>query len=128
MTLLPDKITASLLAVESVLRQGIVEWLGSDNYHTYVADILIPKRCDIPRESLGRYLNGMYRIPCTYIDEPDYVFGSLSKNKEALASPLSGRTYRSPPPSPGTALIGDDIQGMIEKKGVQQQSHLHGGI
>lgn len=70
---------------------------------------------------------GQGRVPCTYLDKRDYVYGSDDKLSDAIKTTLA----RMKPEilcivnSPGAALIGDDLE-RIAKKAVDQSGYSAG--
>ena len=52
------------------------------------------------------------RVPCTYVDDEDYVNGADYKVTE-LMDTIEGEDLCVVIPSPGTSLIGDDLHGAI---------------
>jgi len=57
----------------------------------------------------GPFYNGSARIPCTYLDGNDYVHGANYKMTDLLDT-LDGVELAVVIPSPGTSLIGDDLE------------------
>jgi nitrogenase molybdenum-iron protein alpha/beta subunit len=60
---------------------------------------------------------GQPRVPCTYIDSSDYVYGSRQKLIEALEYIRKNVKFdiAAIVNSPGAALIGDDLEGMARE-------------
>jgi nitrogenase molybdenum-iron protein alpha/beta subunit len=73
-----------------------------------------------PAEYEQEFFFGQSRIPCTYLDESDYVQGSgvklarLLRQLEEKGSRLIGIVN-----GPGTSLIGDDLGGIVAASGVR---------
>jgi len=116
-----DGFTGALMAVESF--NGTVTVLhgpgGCRNYHTFLSSQCYPRR---PPENFKRYSQKYFywnsRMPCTYMDENDYINGAESKIEEMLpiVKEVDGGAavfIRSP----GASLIGDNISDVIERQG-----------
>jgi nitrogenase molybdenum-iron protein alpha/beta subunit len=110
----PDGFTGALLGLES-FRDAVVVLHGPTGCrgpHSALSERMLPR--DDPRERLNfaeRYFFGQPRIPTTYLDGQDIVFGARDKLLGALrhlhpvtAGPLALVQ------SPGAALIGDDLR------------------
>lgn len=109
----PDGFTGALLAGESV-RDGAVILHGPTGcraHHSAMSESVFP-RDDVPERLnfLEPFYFGQPRIPTTYLDGDDFVFGA----REKLVKAISATMKRNPSiitiiNSPGAALIGDNI-------------------
>ncbi|PIP40732.1 MAG: hypothetical protein COX19_05000, partial [Desulfobacterales bacterium CG23_combo_of_CG06-09_8_20_14_all_51_8] len=109
----PDGFTGVLLAGESV-RDGAVILHGPTGcraHHSAMSESVFP-RDDAPERLnfLEPFYFGQPRIPTTYLDGDDFVFGA----REKLVRAINATMKRNPSlitiiNSPGAALIGDNI-------------------
>lgn len=112
-TIQPDGFTGVLLACESI-RDGAVILHGPTGcraHHSALSERVFP-RDDSPERLnfLEPFYFGQPRIPTTYLDGDDFVFGAREKLVKALQEAMK----RNPSlitivNSPGAALIGDHI-------------------
>ncbi len=120
-----DGFTGALLAVESI-KDARVLLHGAGGCRGYVAgqsnklypriDFTGTKEYDIP------YFYGSPRIPCTYVDEQDYILGASKKVNGAVNvvnTKKDGLTVIIN--TPGAALIGDDHAAILEANGLSEQ-------
>jgi len=113
----PDSLQGVVFACEGV--EGATVLLngptGCKYYHSSISDTQTFRKTEF--DPLGVPMNwyfGQQRVPCTYLDNSDYVYGSERKLTEAL------EYFRDAPGiellcivnSPGAALIGDDLVGI----------------
>ena len=109
----PDGFTGALLAGESI-RDGAVILHGPTGcraHHSAMSESVFP-RDDVPERLnfLEPFYFGQPRIPTTYLDGDDFVFGA----REKLVKAINATMKRNPSiitiiNSPGAALIGDNI-------------------
>ncbi|MDR1405468.1 MAG: nitrogenase component 1 [Candidatus Methanoplasma sp.] len=114
-----DGFTGAIMAVESF--DGTVTVLhgpgGCRNYHTFLSSQCYPRKSpENFRKYSQKYFYWNSRIPCTYMDENDYINGAESKVGEILQAvkEIDGGVAVFIQ-SPGAALIGDNISGVIER-------------
>jgi nitrogenase molybdenum-iron protein alpha/beta subunit len=118
----PDSLTGALFAVEGIgdactILNGPT---GCKYYHSAIADGQILRNLTYdPLEYREMNYFGQLRIPCTFLDSQDYIFGSGEKLSKFLASLLKSAAinkYRliGVINSPGAALIGDDLEQFIK--------------
>lgn len=124
MTFEPDGFTGTLLAVEGIENAKAVlnGPTGCKLYHAYLSDCQYPRASSFdPLSFSDEFYFGQPRLPCTYLDEGDYVAGSAEKLKRILPSIPS---LRGGPlvlvNSPGASLIGDDLERFIDEAGVSK--------
>jgi nitrogenase molybdenum-iron protein alpha/beta subunit len=116
-----DGFTGALMAVESF--DGLVTVLhgpgGCRNYHTFLSSQCYPRASpDTFTKYSQRYFFWNSRLPCTYMDENDYINGAEEKIEEIL--PMIKEVDGGIAvfiKSPGAALIGDNINDIIERLG-----------
>jgi nitrogenase molybdenum-iron protein alpha/beta subunit len=118
---LPDGLTGALLACESILDGAVVLHgpTGCRAHHSAMSERVFP-RDDSPERLnfLEPFYFGQPRIPTTYLDGDDFVFGAKGKLVAAI-----GETLKRNPAlitvvnSPGAALIGDDIVQAVAASG-----------
>jgi len=116
-----DGFTGALMAAESFV--GTVTVLhgpgGCRNYHTFLSSQCYSRRAP---ENFKKYSQKYYywnsRMPCTYMDENDYINGAEQKIEEILpiVKEVDGGVAVFIQ-SPGASLIGDNISDMIERLG-----------
>ncbi|MCL1978666.1 MAG: hypothetical protein FWG60_00685 [Methanomassiliicoccaceae archaeon] len=116
-----DGFTGALMAVESF--DGTVTILhgpgGCRNYHTFISSQCYPRRSpDNFRKYSQKYFYWNSRMPCTYMDENDYINGAEAKVEEILpiVKEIDGGVAVFIQ-SPGASLIGDNISDTIERLG-----------
>lgn len=117
-----DGFTGALLAVES-FKDGCAVLHGPGgcrNYHTFLSSLCYPRANpgDFKKYS-QQYFFGQSRIPCTFIDEDNYINGSDKKLEECipLICNMNEHCFNVFIESPGAALIGDNIPDAIERSG-----------
>ncbi|MBQ0134541.1 MAG: oxidoreductase [Clostridiales bacterium] len=120
----PDGITGAVFALEGI-RNSLTLLngpMGCKFYHSTTSQFLLPRPAlqlpvtegEKPREVSENYLNDWFfrqsRVPCTYLDSHDYVYGTADKVREALLYIRAhiGCDFVSVVNAPGASLIGDD--------------------
>lgn len=116
----PDSLSGIVFALEGV--KGATVLLngptGCKYYHSAISDSQTFRQLEFdPLNFPMTWYFGQPRVPCTYLDNSDYVYGSEQKLVEAL------EYFRSAPGidflcivnSPGAALIGDDLSGIAAR-------------
>lgn len=118
----PDSLTGAIAAFEGIqesctLLNGPI---GCKMYPAYMSSMLSPH----PKTALVNYFDDFYfgqtRVPCTYIDEHDFVYGSESKVAKALKQieqkkyGIIGVINHS-----GTSIIGDDLARIIQNANIK---------
>lgn len=121
-----DGFSSALLAVESFSdgRAVLHGPGGCRNYHTYLsAQCYSRARPDDFERYYRPYFFGQPRIPCTYLDENDYINGAERKIEEGLPI-ICGMdsSFSVFICSPGAALIGDNITDVIERSGYSDRA------
>ncbi len=116
----PDSLTGAILAVEGIRDACVVlnGPTGCKFYHSAISDSQYIRSLSF--DPLG-YSEGFYfgqsRVPCTYLDGDDYVYGSGDKLSKILQSVMK-KDFRliAIINSPGAALIGDDLERFLEQE------------
>lgn len=114
-----DAFLGTLLAIEGIsdARAIINGPNGCRGYPAYLSDNLFCRDNSLSERNYEeRFFFGQSRIPCTFLDSDDYIYGSGIKLREIL--PLvakKGDALLAVINSPGASLIGDDLTGCIEE-------------
>ena len=115
-----DSISGILFALEGVANSLVLlnGPTGCKFYHSSVSDSQVIRPADFEKYNYGmQWFFGQARVPCTYLDNSDYVYGSTEKIEAALAD--FARELRfdllAVVNSPGAALIGDDLAGIARR-------------
>ena len=121
-----DGFTGALMAAESFDdgRAVLHGPGGCRNYHTFLTSVCYPraKPTDFRRYSRP-YFFSQPRIPCTYIDEDNYINGSGGKLEECIPEICNiDESFDVFINSPGAALIGDNITDAIERAGFSDRA------
>ncbi|MDR2491988.1 MAG: hypothetical protein LBD25_00780 [Coriobacteriales bacterium] len=113
----PDSLTGAIFAFEGVADAAVVlnGPTGCKFFHSAVSDAQFPRSADYdPLSYADRCYFGQPRVPSTYLDGDDYVFGSAQKLDETLRVVASkGFSLIAVVNSPGAALIGDDLERLL---------------
>lgn len=121
-----DGFTGALLAVES-FSDGCAVLHGPGgcrNYHTFLSSQCYPRANpgDFKKYS-QQYFFGQARIPCTFLDEDNYINGSDKKLEECISLICNiNNCFNVFIESPGAALIGDNITDAIERAGFNNKA------
>lgn len=117
----PDSFSGAVFAMEGIDRTTVLinGPTGCKFYHSAISDSqsIHPWEFD-PLNYPDKFYFGQPRVPCTYLDSSDYVYGSGEKLKEALSF-ICGNTdfdLLAVINSPGAALIGDDLKGIVSRE------------
>ena len=121
-----DGFTGALLAAESFAggRAVLHGPGGCRGYHLLLAANCFPRaEPEDQKKYQIQYFFGSPRIPCTYIDEDSYINGSDKKLEECIPI-ICGVDdgFDVFIPSPGAALIGDNITDAIERAGYRDRA------
>ena len=115
----PDSLSGTVFACEGV--QGATVLLngptGCKYYHSSLSDSQTIRMLDFDPLSFPiEWYFGQPRVPCTYLDNSDYVYGSQDKLEEALAYFKDDKTTEllCLVNSPGAALVGDDLDRIAQ--------------
>ena len=117
--IMPDSFSGKIFAYEGI--KNVVTLIngptGCKFYHSSTSDNQEIRQFEFDPLNYPRlWYFGQPRIPCTYLDKRDYVYGSKDKIKEALK--FLGENIQmellAVINSPGASLIGDDLKGLTE--------------
>jgi nitrogenase molybdenum-iron protein alpha/beta subunit len=122
-TIRPDGFTGALMALEGIRDAAVILHgpTGCRGYHAALSEQWFPRDTRYePLNYADRFYFGQPRIPTTYLDGDDFVFGAGEKLTQAIRAVLD----RNPAlvavvNAPGAALIGDDLKRCLA--GVKQQ-------
>lgn len=113
-----DSLTGAIFALEGI-SDGVVFLNGPTGckfYHgaTSAAQMLHVEKEDIYPEY---WYFGQSRVPCTFIDKRDYVYGSCEKLKEGIKylDEHNDLKMLAIVNAPGASLIGDDIKKIVRE-------------
>ncbi|MDP6113287.1 MAG: nitrogenase component 1 [Planctomycetota bacterium] len=115
----PDSFTGAILAIEGI-RDATVLLNGPTGckfYHGAISDRQYPRAGALDPVTYSKeFYFGQPRVPATYLDNDDYVFGSTEKLKEILPEVIkAGDKMIGIINSPGAALIGDDLKRFVRE-------------
>lgn len=114
----PDSLTGIVFALEGVARTTVLlnGPTGCKYYHAAMSDNQqIRSSGSNPLDHPMKWYFGQSRVPCTYLDNGDYVYGSEDKLVEALSSMKEHNDSEliAIVNTPGASLIGDDLRGIV---------------
>lgn len=114
----PDSLSGIIFALEGLV--GSVVLLngptGCKFYHSATSESQMIRQLEFdPLNYPEKWYFGQPRIPCTYLDSHDYIYGSGEKLREALEYIRDNVQHNliTIVNSPGAALIGDDLAGIV---------------
>lgn len=115
--ILPDAFSGALFALEGI-KDSIVVLNGPTGckfYHAAVSgDQLVRGFSYDPVTNPERYYFRQNRIPCTFLDDHDFVYGASKKLEDILEFIRQDQfQYLAIVNSPGAALIGDDLESFF---------------
>lgn len=118
--IMPDSLTGALLAIEGIKDAAVIlnGPTGCKLYHSAVSYAQMPAQANYdPLSYPEEFYFGQPRIPCTYVDGYDYVYGCSDKLTRLLKD-IKGRNYNllAVVNSPGAALIGDDLDRLMKEE------------
>ena len=114
----PDSLSGLLFGFEGIQKSVVIlnGPTGCKFYHSITVDNQSLRKDDYdPLNYPEEWFFGQGRVPCTYLDKRDYVYGSSEKLDDIIDFILS----RTRPEilvvvnSPGAALIGDDLERIV---------------
>ncbi len=114
-----DSFTGAITAIEGIRDAAVLlnGPTGCKFYHSALAENQI-SRSELldPLYYSEEFYFGQPRVPATYLDDYDYVFGATAKLEKILpVVAAKGHRLIAIINSPGAALIGDDLQRFIAK-------------
>lgn len=114
----PDSLTGAILAIEGIRDAAVLlnGPTGCKFYHGAVAEGQLPRESSYdPLRFLDEFYFGQPRVPATYLDGDDYVFGATAKLERILpVVAAKGHALIAVINSPGAALIGDDLNRFVQ--------------
>jgi nitrogenase molybdenum-iron protein alpha/beta subunit len=118
----PDSLTGAILAIEGIRDAAVLlnGPTGCKFYHGAVAEGQLPRESAYdPLRFLDEFHFGQPRIPATYLDGDDYVFGA-SEKLERILPIVAAKEHAliAVINSPGAALIGDDLERLVRQAGL----------
>lgn len=116
----PDSLTGSIFAIEGIKDACVIlnGPTGCKFYHSAISDNQFIRSVSFDATQYNEeFFFGQPRVPCTYLDRDDYVYGSGEKLEKILEN-ISKQKYKfiAIINSPGAALIGDDLNGFLRRK------------
>ena len=116
--IMPDSISGIIFAFEGIKNTVVLlnGPTGCKFYHSATSDNMVLRKFEYdPLNYPEELYFGQPRVPCTYLDKRDYVYGSGEKLREALAyiNEHQEADLMAVVNSPGAALIGDDLKRLI---------------
>ncbi len=122
MELSPDGFTGAILGVEGIRDAAVLlnGPTGCKFYHGALSDGRFPRDSSMdPLQFSDEFYFGQPRVPATYLDDHDYVFGATAKLEKILPRVAEkGHRLIAVVNSPGAALIGDDLERFIAAAGL----------
>ncbi len=120
--IMPDGFTGAITAIEGIKDAAVLlnGPTGCKFYHGAVADGQFPRVDSLdPLYYSEEFYFGQPRVPATYLDDHDYVFGATDKLEKILpVVAQKGHSMVAVVNSPGAALIGDDLERFIAQAGL----------
>lgn len=115
-----DSLTGAVFALEGIKNTVVImnSPTGCKFYHSSISDYQYTRSMEFdPLNYPQNFYFGQPRVPCTYLDSYDYVYGSKSK-LDALLDFVSNKDYDLIViiNSPGASLIGDNLEGIASTK------------
>lgn len=115
--ILPDAFSGALFALEGI-KDSIVVLNGPTGCKFYHAAVSGDQLCRgfsyDPVTNPERYYFRQNRIPCTFLDDHDFVYGASKKLEDVLEFIRKDQfEYLAIVNSPGAALIGDDLESFF---------------
>jgi nitrogenase molybdenum-iron protein alpha/beta subunit len=83
----PDRLTGAILAIEGIRDAAVLlnGPTGCKFYHGAVAEGQLPRESSYdPLQFVDEFYFGQPRVPATYLDSEDYVFGASAKLERIL--------------------------------------------
>ena len=119
-SMLPDSTSGIIFALEGIDRTCVVlnGPTGCKYYHSAISEQQRTRQWAFdPLDFPAIWYFGQPRVPSTYLDSHDYVYGSHGKIEEALSflREHADIDLLAVVNSPGAALIGDDLSGIVER-------------
>jgi len=114
----PDALTGAIIAMEGISDGATIlnGPTGCKYFHGAISDSQYPRSFSVDPLDYGKvHYFGQPRVPTTYLDSNDYVFGSSEKVR-VLTDELVGKyAIVSIVNSPGASLLAEDLERLIDK-------------
>ena len=116
----PDSLSGLVFGFEGIKNALVIlnGPTGCKFYHSITAETQSLHKEDYdPLNYPEEWFFGQRRVPCTYLDKRDYVYGSEGKLIDAIRFILGRMTpdILAVVNSPGAALIGDDLERIVNE-------------
>lgn len=116
----PDSLSGLIFAMEGIDRTVVLinGPTGCKFYHSAISDNQSIHQLEFdPLSYPEKWYFSQPRVPCTYLDSRDYVYGSREKLREALEFLRDNISFDllAVINSPGASLIGDDLKGIVSQ-------------
>ncbi len=115
--ILPDGFTGAICAIEGIKDAAVLlnGPTGCKFFHGAISEGLYPRADSMnPLKFSEEFYFGQPRVPATYLDDHDYVFGATRKLEKILPFvEKKGHGLIAIINSPGASLIGDDLKRFI---------------
>jgi len=116
----PDSLSGAIFAAEGIRDAAVIlnGPTGCKFYHGAISHSQFPREASFdPLDYHEQCYFGQPRVPASYLDGYDYVYGSSAKLTEILPA-VASRGYRLVVVvnSPGAALIGDDLPRLVRQE------------
>ncbi len=116
--LIPDSFTGAIAAVEGIWDAAVLlnGPTGCKFFHGALCESQMPRTGLLdPLYYSEPFYFGQSRVPATFLDDYDYVFGATGKLEDILpVVAAKGHGLIAVVNSPGAALIGDDLDRFIQ--------------
>jgi nitrogenase molybdenum-iron protein alpha/beta subunit len=115
-----DGLTGAIAAIEGIRDAAVLlnGPTGCKFYHAAVCEDRLPRADSLdPLRHAEPFYFGQPRVPATYLDGHDYVFGATEKLERILRriAQDKGHGLIAVVNAPGAALIGDDLEGFLAR-------------
>lgn len=115
----PDDLMGAIMAIEGIRDAAVLlnGPTGCRSLYAPLSDSRFPRSDHLDWTVYDEeFYFGRPRVPSTYLDETDYVFGSAAKLKRLLAA-ITAKDYAliAVINSPAAALIGDDLERLLRE-------------
>lgn len=116
-TITPDSFSGIIFGLEGITDSLVIlnGPTGCKYYHSATSDNQMIRQLALdPLNYQNNWFFGQPRVPCTSLDNGDYVYGSEEKLRELLEAVRDTTPFElvSIVNSPGASLIGDDLEGI----------------
>ena len=117
----PDSFSGLVFAMEGIDNTVVLinGPTGCKFYHSAISDSQSIHQYEFdPLNFPEKFYFGQPRVPCTWLDSKDYVYGSMDKLTEALDFLCSNVSFEllAIINSPGASLIGDNLKDIVRRR------------